>query len=71
MCNLIDTRTYKKNEIKELVSKMLAGGIIQQSISPFSSLLLLVRNKNGSWHFYVDFRALNESRFRTDLQYPI
>ena len=55
----IDTRTYKKNEIEKLVSEMLAVGIIQPSINPFSTPMLLVRKKDGSWRFCVDYRALN------------
>lgn len=40
---------------------MISVEIIQVSNSSMSSLLLLVKKKNGSWRFYVDYQALNNA----------
>ena len=49
----ISVRPYKypqlqKNEIEILVIDILQAGIFQPSISPYSSPILLVKNKDGS-----------------------
>lgn len=60
-----------KDEIEKQCEEMLRQGIIRHNTSVFSSLVLFVRKKDGSWHFCVDYRALNSKTVRDIFPIPI
>lgn len=63
--DLVNVRPYRhayqqKAKMEKLVDEMLTSGVMCPSIGPYSSPVPLVKKKDGSWRFYVDYNALND-----------
>lgn len=50
---------YQKSEMEILIKQLLNQGFIRPSNSPFSSPIILIKKKDGTWRLCVDYRALN------------
>jgi hypothetical protein len=60
-----------KTEIERQIAEMLASGVIRVSNSAFSSPVILVRKKDGSWRIVVDYRHLNALTIKSKYPVPI
>lgn len=48
----------QKDETEKLVDEMLESCVISHSTNPYSSLVVIVKKKDGSWRMCVDYREL-------------
>lgn len=73
--NPVNVRPYRyphfqKIKIEKQVMALLDSSLIQPSRSPFSSLVLLVKKKDGMWRMCVNYRALNSITVRDRFLLP-
>ena len=65
------TSPRSKQEIDRQVDDMLQKGIIRESVSPWSSPVVLVKKKNGSFRFCVDLRKVNAVTRKDSFPMPL
>lgn len=50
---------HKKDAMEGLTDQLLKSHTIRLSVSPFSSPVILVKKKDGTWCMCIDYRQLN------------
>ena len=59
-----------REEVNRQVGEMLDSGVIRPSKSPWASPIVLVKKKDGTWRFCVDFRKLNDVTVKDSFPLP-
>ena len=62
---------HHKTKIEMLVCDLLKQGVIRPSTSSFSSPVLLVQKKDGSWNLCINFRELNHIIIKDKFPIPV
>jgi hypothetical protein len=60
----------KLKEIDQQIQEMLQAGVIEPSVSPWASPVLLMKKPTGKFRFCTDFRKLNKVTVRDQFPLP-
>ncbi|XP_038999500.1 uncharacterized protein LOC120125070 [Hibiscus syriacus] len=72
----VNLRPYRfpynqKAEVERQIANMLSSSVIQPNKSPFASPCLLIKKKDGTWRFCVDYRKLNSMTVKDKFPIPV
>ncbi|GKD60952.1 putative mitochondrial protein [Tanacetum coccineum] len=73
---VVNIRPYRypprqKDVIETMVAELLASGVVRESHSSFSSPIILVKKKDGSWRMCIDYRQLNKNTVKDKFPIPM
>jgi hypothetical protein len=61
----------QKIEIEKIIQELLSVGVIIPSTSPYSSLVVMVLNKEGSWRMCPNFHSLSKLTIKEKFSIPV
>lgn len=61
----------EQRELRVIIDELLSEGIIRESNSTYSSPIVLVRKKSGSYRLCVDYRELNKITIKDNFPTPL
>nr|GEX20581.1 putative mitochondrial protein [Tanacetum cinerariifolium] len=72
----INVRPYRhppnqKDAIESMVKELMDSGVIRASQSPFSSPIVMVKKKDGTWRMCIDYRQLNKRTVNDKFPIPV
>ncbi|GJT25707.1 putative mitochondrial protein [Tanacetum coccineum] len=68
---LNDFKSVFDEAVELMVNELLDSGIIRDSNSPFPSLIVMVKKKDGNWRMCVDYIKLNKYTMKDNFSIPV